>query len=120
MNLHETVLACNTPSFNQCLMLRRYPDLWRRQLLPAIYSFLDLDQNQQFVRIGCTYQADNQSEMIPPETNPYQWNYSVIIYIEEWDSINPMKTLYFNYAPEISKNAGWFPQDFSRVYLGPG
>lgn len=84
--------------------------------LPIVYSLLDPASETQYVRIGKSYQPNDNTATNPPASDSTVWDITHEVYIEEYTDGIKGKT--FRYKPDttIKKDTGFFPVTNLRVY----
>ncbi|TSA37487.1 MAG: hypothetical protein D4R64_05660 [Porphyromonadaceae bacterium] len=84
--------------------------------LPAVYCLLDLNSDQQFVRISRTYQSDAENSGKPPSADSLIIREPCEIYIEKWTGDDPVETYLFS-KTMLPKDTGFFPVQGQESYV---
>ncbi len=83
--------------------------------LPVVYCLLDMNSNQQFVRVSRTYQSDIENSVLPPVADSLVIPMPCDIYIEKWGGEHPSETYLFNKVA-LAKDTGFFPVQGQESY----
>ena len=84
--------------------------------VPVVYSLLNPDSKEQFVRLGRTFQYDQSIAGSAPATDSTVWNLPVDVYAEEWSEGRLVRTFQFGPWTAPAKDTGFFTTDNLRVY----
>lgn len=82
---------------------------------PVVYCLLDLNSEEQFVRVSRTYQSDAASFNKPPPADSLIIYEPCEIYIEKWIDDDPVETYLFS-KTELVQDTGFFPVPSQEVY----
>ena len=84
--------------------------------IPVVYCLLDLNSEDQFVRISRTWLLDTESSTQPPATDSLIFSEPAVIYIEKWVENIPVSTYLFT-KTTLVKDSGYFPIKGQDVYM---
>jgi hypothetical protein len=82
----------------------------------VVYSLLNPDSKEQFVRLGRTFQYDQSIAGKAPATDSTLWNIPVDVYAEEWNEGQLVRVFQFEPCTAPVKDTGFFPQDNLRLF----
>ena len=83
--------------------------------LPVVYCLLDLNSDQQVVRVSRTYLSDAENSGKPPTSDSLIIHEPCDIYIEKWTGGHPVETYLFS-KTTLSKDSGYFPVQGQESY----
>ena len=83
---------------------------------PVVYSILNLNSDQQYVRISRTYRSDNEHFGMSPLADSLIIHEPCEIYIEKWMDGDPVETYLFAKTVTV-KDSGFFPVSGQELYL---
>jgi hypothetical protein len=83
--------------------------------IPVVYCILDLNSDEQFVRISRTWQSDSENSGIAPPADSMVIHEPCEVYIEKWVDDDPVATYLFS-KTELMKDSGYFPKQGQDLY----
>ncbi|TSA38642.1 MAG: hypothetical protein D4R64_02360 [Porphyromonadaceae bacterium] len=83
--------------------------------LPVVYCLLDLNSDEQYVRISRTYLSDSENSGLPPSVDSLVIQVPCEVYIEKWIDNDPVETYLFS-KTILPKDSGYFPAKGQELY----
>jgi len=84
--------------------------------VPVVYCLLDLNSDNQLVRISRTWLPDPENPVLPPAADSLIISEPAEVYIEKWVENVPAGTYLFT-KTTLAKDSGYFPGKGQDVYL---